>query len=168
MFTVEKLQDKGIFFSTTDLPGNQNGYIRLNSKLFIKLTVCHSSVSTEYRQTINDVIKVFVHTDKKQIRIGFDGNLVTRLLKSPFKLIEATVPFLAYELKGNYFSLIIVSKIPNSTKQDIQNPQKILSTDLRIADQFRYDSSPNIDGQRSKNEFLAGTGSNIGGRRGRR
>lgn len=117
------------------------------------------------REVSYDLLKIAVDT-KKQI-ISWSINTKSQfapILNGDIRIYSTSL-FQSVALNGLFYSLTVFNHHPNKINKMTNSSlsiEQMKSRDIRFADQFRYTVSPNTDSSRNKNEYLAGTASNIG------
>lgn len=161
---LENLHKTNIIYSTYKIPGHIDGFVKLERGLFLRISIIHQlgaivTYNRELERT--EAIKMKVRGKPPIINWTIDKELLN---KSSKEIINVKTKFRHEDLKEFYLDLSITSNIESIVeKQKIYN--RVPMKDFAEASRFNYSISPNMDGNRSRLEYLAGSGSNIGRKR---
>ncbi|MCM3364223.1 hypothetical protein ACTQ5K_08760 [Niallia sp. Sow4_A1] len=156
----------GLLISTLNFKVNNKGFIKLAEDLYIKFSFGYVPDRLVIKELPHNVLKIGFSPKNKLVSWTVFLDLPFTKILSGDIFIESTSTFISKELEGMYYSIIVTSRNPlSSSSQDRNIIHKIIEkakkNDFIAADKFKYFHSPNIDGLRNKNEYFAGTGSNI-------
>ncbi|RFU63678.1 hypothetical protein D0469_19320 [Peribacillus saganii] len=166
---LENLYKTSVVFSTANNVDNINGFFKLDNDLYIKLLIIHES-GRNFSPDIENPYKYKIKVDQlsKTITWSIYEHAFKRV-SSTFVTANIKTKFRSSALPGLYSDLVITSDKRNliQTDKKITDGRDISSLkqkDFAEADRFSYTISPNLDGNRSRNEYFAGSGRNIGWR----
>ncbi|MCA0970578.1 hypothetical protein LCM20_08270 [Halobacillus litoralis] len=147
-------------FSTEGMSGNEHGFLLIEDGLYVKLTI-RKVTSQAPPNTSEKRLKTSVDTKRRKVNWTIDLKQI-----SSNHSFKAYAPFKSPDLEGLAYSLEVTSGTQKSrtmNKRELNANQR--RKDFQLADQYQYGISPNTDSIRDTQEYLAGSGSNLGRRR---
>jgi hypothetical protein len=154
------------FFSTSEV-SSTTGFIRATPlNFYFKFTLQKYFDNFPKLHSDLDYVKISVDSKKMVINWGISYENAYQLIGQ--KLVNLNGTFKINELQDHYYELIILNEkqMKALLTKSTNNTQKVhLNRDFKYADKYRYSLTPNTDGNRTYNEYFAGSGSNIGGKK---